>query len=274
MKIKIFFAVALLCLPLCGCQIYEDYESYEDNLAAVKADEEVGYISDIFSEPRFGKLSGEQRRVLESDFTEVNNITFIQQSNGRDVNIYESNKIKGAYVMYDGEWISTVMPIDARIKDCDELYGKLEKTAFAPVDFQRGYNGRNSVICTNREYAVMDYSNITPFSVLYPDVDVQVENMPIKVIVYENGGKAERIEIVSISSPYMEKLSSTNINDVKALFDELGLGEESAELAQEFGTSLDKGSYTRSDGAVSVRSSREVKRQRDTVYNVFTVNIG
>ena len=57
------------------------------------------------------------------------------------------------------------------------------------------------------------------------------------------------------------------------MFSALGLGEESSALAGEFSDSLDKASYSRTDGALTVSSYKNAVRDRDIVYNIFAVDL-
>jgi hypothetical protein len=261
--------LALCCIPLCGCSIYGDYE---DNVEVNSTEiEENTDVAQTLYDMCGVDLSKEQKAYLEQSCDKVDNIRFIQQSNGKEVSIYASNRVNGAYLLDDGEWRGCLTPWNTRTKECEELYKTLADTAFAPHAFERGANQRVAVECYNREYAVLDFNGETMFSINYPDVDVEIENMPIKAIVYADQGKVEGVELIAAVSSYKDTLSEQNIADVAELLSELGFGDESKSLAKEFGESLDKASYRRSDGARSVQSCRDVSRGKKFTYSVFKI---
>jgi hypothetical protein len=263
--------LALCCIPLCGCSIYGDYE---DNIETNGVEiEENTTVAETLYNMCGVDLSKEQKEYLEQSCDKVDNIRFIQQSNGKEVSIYASNRVNGAYLLDDGEWRSCLTPWNTRPKECEELYKTLADTAFAPHAFERGANQKVAVECYNREYAVLDFNGETMFSINYPDVDVEIENMPIKAIIYADQGKAEGVELITAVSDYTDRLSEQNLKDVQELLSVLGLGEESESLTRELVESLDKASYSRKDGAITVQSCRDVSRGKKFVYNIFKVSL-
>jgi hypothetical protein len=274
MKLNKFLILGCLLLSLCGCSIYgDDFEYIEQNSKEDTEKTEIAqHIDEVLDGSSFHDLSDEQKAFLESDFDKVENISFTQHSNGREVEVYASKKLKGAYVLYDGEWGNYILPFNTQLAECDELYDKLDNTAFIPTSYERGINGNGIIRCENKEYSIMDFNNCTMFSINYPDVDIEAENMPMKVLVYEKDGKAERIEIISVCTTLTNKFSQKNIDDVQELLSELGV-EDGNYLAAELGQSLDKASYTRTADKISVSSNRDVSRDKDIVYNAFTISL-
>jgi hypothetical protein len=275
MKLNKFLILGCLCLSLCGCSIYgDDVENIEQNSKENTEKTKIAqHIDEVFDVSSFHNLSDEQKAFLESDFDKIEDISFTQHSNGREVELYASKDLKGAYVIYDGEWGNWILPFNTQLAECDELYDRLDNTAFIPQSYERGMNGNGIIKCENKEYSIMDFNGYTMFSINYSDVDIEAENMPMKVLVYEKDGKAERIEIVSVCTALTNKFSQKNIDDVKELLNELGV-EDGNYLAAELGQSLDKASYARKDSKLSVRSSRDVSRDKDIVYNAFTITLG
>jgi hypothetical protein len=275
MKLNKFLILGCLLLSLCGCSIYgDDVENIEQNSKENTEKTKIAqHIDEVFDVSSFHNLSDEQKAFLESDFDKIEDISFTQHSNGREVELYASKDLKGAYVIYDGEWGNWILPYNTQLAECDELYDRLDNTAFIPQSYERGMNGNGIIKCENKEYSIMDFNSYTMFSITYPDVDIESENMPMKVLVYEKDGKAERIEIVSVCTAFTNKFSQKNIDDVKVLLDELGV-EDGNYLAAELGQSLDKASYTRTSDKLSVSSNRDVSRDKDIVYNAFTIALG
>jgi hypothetical protein len=249
----------------------EDYKVDYD----AEATEAKKTIEDTFDYSKEDEwLTEERRAVLDEDFEKVSDISFIQHSNGREVEVYQSKTLKGAYILYDGEYASQVLPNTEHLRECKALYAALDNTAFVPSAWIRGYNDNGVIICTNREYSVLCPEGSSMFSIRYDDVEAKVENLPIKAMVYERDGVADKVEIISICTDNLSEASGVNVGDVRVLLEQLGLGDESADLADEWDFSLGKKSYKRTSGAVTVESNREVRREKDMVYNVFSVKMG
>ena len=277
MKINKFALGLCLCLSLCGCKGEVYKETTDFNITAYTQtddviDSEAEYVLKNF-EKTMQPLASKQKKELEKNFNKVEGVSYVQYSNGREVSVFESKRVRGIYVLTDTEWTYPILPYSIRLKGCDELYERLEDTAFIPYSNECGENGAGIIRCENKEYTLSDYECVTPFSVKYKDVDVFTDKLPMQALVYVNGGRAERVELVSAVSDDISALTDENIADVRLLFDKLGFGEESAALANELAESLSKGGYYRSDGALSVRSSKNVKRIGDIVFNVFCVDL-
>ncbi len=269
--IKKLIPAILLCLFISGCSIYEETEIDQK----VQPNPEVSSYHEKYREIFFSdrKPTEATQELLNKEFTTIEGIEFIQHSNGREVKVYESRYVKGYYVLDDGYWTYPIEPCFDEPKEGIELFRRLNKTDFTPYAFYRASSGAGIITCANREYAVMDISGRTPFSINYDDVDVIVENMPLTTVIYEKEGKADIVEIYTAVTDYKDSFSPKNTEELKGLFDELGLGEESADLAQEVTQSLNKKSYSRTSGARKITSARNIARNGDITYNLFRITL-
>lgn len=278
MKIKKYMALALMCLPLCGCseEGLTNYTSRED-YAGWTTDEEmkktIQEYNDLFQiSAKTPRLSKKAAECLDRDFERFDGINHIQHSNGREVKCYESKKIKGYYVLYDGEWSTTLEPAYAIPENCKALFDRLSENALVAREAPVTRNGVCIIRCDNREYSLTDFESMTMFSIQYPDVDVETENCPVRALVFCRSGKPFRVEINTPVAEGLGKINDTNKEQVRELLDTLGFGDKSEEIAQEYTESLDKKDYVRKDGTITIRNTKNVTRQREVVYNVFTVD--
>lgn len=268
----------ILCLMLSACGYVKygaDDAKAEENDTAIDEDykaavERAKILSENFDSEK--GLTAAQKKLLAEEYEKVDGIKFIQHSNGRDVKVYRHKDEPSIYLLYDGFWLTCVKGTYTMPGECSDMYDMLEDTGFKPFDWNRGLNGKGVVICENTEFTVADFNGYTLFSVNYPDVDIEIENMPMKALIYEDGGRTERVEFVIASSRYMEELSQKNIDDAAELLTKTGFGERSRELAEEMAQSLDKAGYKRDDGDVSVRSTRDAYVGETAAYNLFTVS--
>ncbi len=282
MKIKKILAMLLAALGICtvlsGCTIYEDNETVTNREKYYKNDDEYERLksyNELFSNNGFSYvLTKEQRKVIDEEFEKNDAVTYIQQSNGREVSVYESKYLRGCFVLFDENWLYMINSDEYMLKDCRELYKELNLTDFYVNRSDTGADDRGIIALSNEEYTLMDFDGYTPFSVNYDDVDVVISNMPVKALVYENGGRVDKVELIAVVTPYKDSLTENNIAQVKGLLEKLGMGNESEALAEEFAQSLEKKSYSRRDGAMKVSSTRDVLRDKDTVCNVFGISIG
>lgn len=285
MKIKIILALLLMCLPLCGCSEEKlvKADNYEEQAEKWEIDKEKAKIIDEYNdlfvvtpstqEGNYvqGRLSKKVFECLESDFTQLGGIEYTQHSNGRAVKVYESKKIRGCYVLYDGEWIKCLPPDCAIGKDSKALFESLSHTDLVARENPVSRGGVEIIRCDNKEYTLADFQGNTMFSIQYPDVDVKTEVCPVRALVFSREGKPYRVELITPQTEGLPKPNEINQKQVKELLDTLGLGDESADLAEEYITSLDKKDYTYNEGSVSVSSNKNVAMQRDIAYNRFAI---
>lgn len=276
MKLKgLILSSVLLAAILCGCSVSTDYdETALDKKVAVnsQANAVVQKVEDVLMNSEY-EMSDSVRNMLDEDFQVTESVEFVQHSNGREVNVYKSKELPSLYLLYDGEWIELIKPAMKEPVSCKNIYTALRDGALIPVDYNVGSGDTDAIICENEEFSLMSFEGGSMFSVIYNDVDVHSEDMPVKAVVYCTDGKAVRVEFIYVCLNGGEKMSDNNVAEASALLTSLGLGEESTVIAGEFADSVDKASYSRSDGALTISSYKNAARDGNIVYNVFTVDM-
>lgn len=266
----------LLASVLCGCSVDSAYD-YDDSLDSGKiavnpqAKAVIDEVEAVLMNSEYD-MNDTVRDMLNRDFETVDSVEFVQHSNGRKVQIYRSRSLPALYVLYDGEWLEWIEPKAEELISCGDVYAALEEGGICPTDYIAGAGDTDAIVSENEEFSLMSFNGGSMFSVTYDDVDAYSEDMPVKTIVYCTDGKPVRAEFIYVRLNGDEEMSDNNIQEVSAVFTALGLGEESSSLAGELADSLDKASYSRTDGALTVSSYKNAARDKDIAYNIFAVD--
>lgn len=277
MKFKgLILSGLLLVSVLCGCSVDSAYD-YDDSLNSGKiavnpqAKAAIDEVEAVLMNSEYD-MNDTVRDMLNRDFETVDSVEFVQHSNGREVQIYRSRSLPTLYVLYDGEWLEWIEPKAEELTSCGDVYAALEEGGIRPTDYIAGGGDTDAIVSENEEFSLMSFNGGSMFSVTYDDVDAYSEDMPVKTIVYCTDGKPVRAEFIYVRLKGDEEMSDNNIQEVSAVFTALGLGEESSSLAGELADSLDKASYSRTDGALTVSSYKNAARDKDIAYNIFAVD--
>lgn len=277
MKFKgLILSGLLLVSVLCGCSVDSAYD-YDDSLNSGKiavnlqAKAAIDEVEAVLMNSEYD-MNDTVRDMLNRDFETVDSVEFVQHSNGRKVQIYRSRSLPALYVLYDGEWLEWIEPKAEELTSCGDVYAALKEGGICPTDYIAGAGDTDAIVSENEEFSLMSFNGGSMFSVTYDDVDAYSEDMPVKTIVYCTDGKPVRAEFIYVRLKGDEEMSDNNIQEVSAVFTALGLGEESSSLAGELADSLDKASYSRTDGALTVSSYKNAARDKDIAYNIFAVD--
>lgn len=278
MKFKcLILSGLLLASALCGCSVDSSYD-YDDSMdsgkTAVNAQAKavIDEVETVLMNSQY-EMNDAVREMLNRDFETVDSVEFVQHSSDREVQIYRSESLPAVYVLYDGEWVEWITPEAEELTSCENVYATLNEGGIYPTDYIAGDGDTDAVVIENEEFSLMNFNGGSMFSVIYDDVDAYSRDMPVKTIVYCTDGKPVRVEFIYVRLNGSEEMSDNNIREVSAVFTALGLGEESSSLAGELADSLDKASYSRTHGAITVSSYKNAARDRDIAYNIFAVDI-
>ncbi len=265
-------SVLLACLLLCACGNKAVIEtSIITDADRFKTAEDIKSMFDYTCKDHIWQYVENDRtaELLENNFNEVKDISI--ERNGNSIKLYEYKYANGFYVIVDGESFKLVQPDCYQMEDSAALYKKADKTDFA-VMYSKVYTGGKGVVSlVNREFGIMGIDrHYEPFSCMSAGVKAESENLPIKAIVFTKDGLPNKIDLITVSKDN-KGLTEKNIEQVKALLDELGFDSENGSVAVEYAKSLDGNSVNKEVEGFKVMYSSNVNEVKGYKFNVFSV---